>query len=288
MCPTNVYYNHFGAKNEQRLYEDLIGEVVKSYGIDAYFMPRGSESELDLLFGDDPTKKFDEAYPVEVYIENVDNFDGQEFFSKFGLEVRKDVRFILPLRAFKRTVPTASREFPRDGDVLWLPNFKALFEIKYVEEENFFYTFGKNNFYGFKLICEKFRYSDERIDTGILEIDQIENDKAFAYEFYLDSGGTGTFQKNEMVYQGNNFIESTASAVVASWDKPSGALKLMDVKGSFAVGEEIVGVTSGARWLLDGKETQDDANDLLDDNKRLQDEADDILDFSETNPFGEP
>lgn len=286
--PTNVYYNHFGAKNEQRLYEDLIGEVVKSYGIDAYFMPRGSESEIDLLFGDDPTKKFDEAYPVEVYVENVDSFDGQEFFSKFGLEVRKDVRFILPLRAFRRTVPTASREFPKDGDVLWLPNFKALFEVKYVEEENFFYTFGKNNFYGFKLICEKFRYSDERIDTGILEIDQIENDKSFAYTYDMIDG-TGTYQKDEMVYQGNNFIESTASAVVASWDKPSGKLKLMDIKGSLNYGNlPVVGVTSGASWFISYVDVQDDANDQLDDNRRLQDEADNILDFSESNPFGEP
>ena len=286
--PTNLYFNHFGAVNEQRLYEDLIGEVVKSYGIDAYFMPRGSESSIDLLFGDDPTKKFAEAYPVEVYVENVDSFDGQELFSKFGLEVRKDVRFVLPLRAFKRTVPTGSREFPKDGDVLWLPNFKALFEIKYVEEENFFYTFGKNNFYGFKLVCEKFRYSDERIDTGILDIDQIENDKSFAYNYTLAANGTLSFQKNEVVYQGANLNVATTTAVVAAWDKPSRILKLMDTKGTFATNTVIKGVTSGASWTLVSAQTQDDANDLLDDNLRLQTEADLILDFSENNPFGEP
>lgn len=286
--PTNLYFNHFGAKNEQRLYEDLIGEVVKSYGIDAYYMPRGSESSIDLLFGDDPTKKFEEAYPVEVYVENVDNFDGQELFSKFGLEVRKDVRFVLPLRAFRRSVPSGLYEFPRDGDLLYLSNFKALFEIKYVEEENFFYTFGKNNFYGFKLVCEKFRYSDERLDTGILNIDQIENDKAFAYNYTMAANGILTFQKNETVYQGANLNVATATAIVASWDKPNRILKLMDTNGTFTTNTLIKGETSGASWTLSSVELQDDANDLLDDNLRLQTEADLILDFSESNPFGEP
>ena len=113
--PTNIFFNQFNARNEQSLYEELIGEVVQIYGIDSYYLPRESESSFDLIFGDDPTKKYDAAYPVEVYIKNVDEFEGGDFFTKFGIEVKKQVRLILPNRAFKQRVPsTYSR--PREGD----------------------------------------------------------------------------------------------------------------------------------------------------------------------------
>jgi len=149
--PTNIFFNNFNARNEQSLYEELIGEVVQIYGIDSYYLPRESESSFDLMFGDDPTKKYDSAYPVEVYIKNVDEFEGGVFFTKFGIEVKKQVRLILPNRAFKQRVPsTYSR--PREGDLLWLTNFNALFEIKFVKEENFFYAFGQEHLYGYELV----------------------------------------------------------------------------------------------------------------------------------------
>ena len=130
------------------------------------------------------------------------------------------------------------------------------------------------------MVCEKFRYSDERLDTGILNIDQIENDKAFAYNYTMAANGILTFQKNETVYQGANLNVATVTAIVASWDKPNRILKLMDTNGTFTVNTSIKGETSGAAWTLSSVELQDDANDLLDDNLRLQTEADLILDFS--------
>ena len=147
----------------------------------SFYLPRTSQSSVDLIFGDDPTKKFDEAYPVEVYVKNVDNFEGQELFSKFGLEIQHQMRFIMTTRAFKSRVPSRYAR-PREGDLVWLTNFQALFEIKYVNQQHFFYAFGNHNFYGFELVCERFRYSNENIDTGIIEIDDAVNTQTFAYE----------------------------------------------------------------------------------------------------------
>lgn len=286
--PTNLYFNNFNSRPEQRLFEDLVGEVVKIYGIDSYFLPRGSDSTFDLLFGDDPTKKFEEAYPVEVYIDNVDRFDGEELFSKFGLEIRETINFIMPFRAFSKTVPLEQYERPREGDLLWLSNFQVLFEIKYVKKEHFFFQFGKQDFYGFKLICEKFRYNSEKLDTGVIAVDDLEGQYSVGYNYIMKPGGTLTYQADEIVYQGASYAAANATAVVASWDKPSLTMKLVANKGTFAVNTAIVGTISGASYELASVDTLDSVNDPLDNNRQIQDEADDILDFSENNPFGEP
>lgn len=290
MCPTNVYFNNYAAKGEQRLYEDLINETIKQWGIDSFYLPRTSESSVDLIFGDDPTKKYDESYPVEVYVKNVDNFGGQELFSKFGLEIQHQISFIMATRAFKARVPS-TYERPREGDLLWLTNFEALFEIKNVNQQHFFYAFGNNNFYGFELVCERFRYSDELIDSGIIEIGDALDDRAFAYNYIMNNDATNatmSYKPTEKVYQGANVASATATATVISWDKPTRTLKLKDIYGQFTSGVRVFGDLSGANYSMNSVNLLENVNDLLDNNSELKVQADDILDFSENNPFGTP
>jgi len=284
---TSNYFNNFNSRPEQLLYEDLIGEVVKIYGIDAYYIPRGSDSTIDLLFGDDPVKKFGAAYPMEVYINNVDGFDGGELFSKFGLEVRKEVSFILPHRAYKKVIPLVDYPRPREGDLLWLKNFQSLFEIKFVEEEHFFFTFGKNNFYGFKLSCEFFRYNDENMETGWSEVDNMETLNASSYRFTMQSGGTSTFRTNEYVYQGASFATANATAQVTTWDKPTLKLDLRNITGEFSANTIVRGVESNAAYTMVSVDEMDNISDLIDNNRQIETEATQIIDFSENNPFGE-
>ena len=76
---TNPYYNSYNAKyTDQRLIEDLLVESIKLMGFDAFYLPNNNDEARDLLYGEDPVKKFDESYPVEVYVKNVDNFEGNE------------------------------------------------------------------------------------------------------------------------------------------------------------------------------------------------------------------
>lgn len=286
--PTSVYFNNYNSTAEQRLYEDLIGEVVHTYGIDANYIPRETGSSFDLIFGDDPTKKYDSSYPIAVYVQNVDGFQGGDLFSKFGLEIRKQVQFVIPHRAFKRGIPQNLTR-PREGDLMWLRNFKRLFEIVYVDRDNFFYTFGKTGYYGFLVTCEVFRYSNEDLDVGVPEVDNIENTFGSVFEYTMNSGGTNTYTLNEQVYQGANLASATATAYVASWDKPTLKLNLKDIKGRFATGSAIVGVASNASFTLSSVNLFDNVNDGLDDNFEIESEADGgILDFTESNPFGEP
>ena len=281
--PVNLYTDWFQQVNEQRLYEDLICETVQFYGVDTFYMPRTSESNTDLLFGEDPTSKFTEAYPVEIYVQSVDDFEGGALFSKFGLEVKKQARLLITKRSFNKNIPSTYVR-PREGDVLWMPNFRALFEIKYADEEYFFYTFGNSKIYGYSLVVEKFRYSNEKIATDVATIDDAVDTIVSAFDFNMSAnGGSGTYTVGELVTQGN-----TANATVVTWDLPTLLLRLKHINGTFANGIVILGNESGATFVLANNVINDDTNKALDDNRRIQVSAETILNWSEDNPFGEP
>jgi hypothetical protein len=285
--PTNLYFNNYSSKPEQDLYNSLINETVKIWGIDSYFMPRSSQSSVDLIFGDDPTKKFDEAYPVEVYVKNVDSFEGNELFSKFGLEIQHQISFLMTTDAFKRSVPSDHGR-PKEGDLLWLTNFQALFEVKFVNQQHFFYAFGQKNFYGYELICERYRYDNEEIATGIIEIDDAADKQVFTYEFEMVSNGSGTYQLGEVIYQGPDLANAAASAIVVTWNLPTSFLTVKSIKGLFKANTSVIGSSSGASYMLYSYDGLNNTNNLLDNNTELGTLADQILDFSESNPFGDP
>jgi hypothetical protein len=301
---TNKYFNNFNDKAEQRLYEDLLHECVQTYGIDALYLVRDSESQIDLLFGEDPTSKFTRSYPVEVYVQSVDNFEGGELFSKFGLEVKKQARFLIMNRAFQNSVAAESPSNyphqtdittqyinqnavkilfrPREGDLLWMKNFHALFEIKFCDEEHLFYTFGNSKIYGYSMVCEKFRYSNERIVTGVADLDDTINSVIPAFNFTMVANGAGAFTEGELVYQPG------ANATVISWDLPSLTLTLKHINGIFHVNTAIVGQNSRASYVLASTAIIDDVNRNLDNNAQLEAEGQSIINFSEDNPFATP
>ena len=287
--PVSVYFNNQGATREQFLIEDLIIESIRNHGIDIYYLPRASQSSLDDLFGDDPVKSFNSAYKIDMYLETFNDFEGnQEFFAKFGLEIQKTAKVAVPRRTFERAINPALRNTPKEGDLIYLPVQQKLLEIKQVEEEKNFFQAGKAAPYMYGLNIETFKYNGELLNTGIEEIDRIGSIEAFALEYTLNAGGTGTYDNMEIVYQGASLNAATAKAYVADWDKPNRLLKLRNIKGEFAPNTAIIGVVSGASWSMGSVDLMEDANDGFDDNVRIETEADNILDFTEANPFGEP
>jgi hypothetical protein len=292
--------NNFNSGADQRLMEDLFNEFVQTWGIDVAYIPRDSSDPngFDLLFGDDPVKKFTNNYTIECYVQSVDNFEGGEFYSKFGLMVKKQARFLMPNRAWKREVQGAYLR-PREGDLLWLSNFGALFEIKYVDEEYFFYPFGKGvsdptapetNFYAFSLVVEKFRYNDETIQTSVPEISNAVNSIIATYAFNMVNTGSGIYNVGDIVYQtSNNNINGlqTANAIVTSWDEPSAVLQLNTISGLFLPNVSIFDASTGATWTVNNYSMLTNTNNPFMDNPGINEAANTILNFSETNPFGD-
>jgi hypothetical protein len=192
---TNFYFqsgNTSGTTSEQRLIEDLIIESLKIYGHDVFYLPRTLVKE-DTIFDEDTLSKFIQAYPLEMYLENIEGFSGDgELFSKFGLEVRDSATFILARRRWDELVRTSGGTFtqdtrPSEGDLLYFQKTNSLFEIREVEFNNPFYQAGK--LYTYRLKCELFEYSSEIIETGIVELDaNAEEDSLdmLVYQFLLE------------------------------------------------------------------------------------------------------
>ena len=180
--PTNFYFNNFPAEqitSEQLLVEDLVIEAMQIHGMDVFYMPRTSADSEDMLYGEDVLKKYETAYNLEMYLENVTGMDGEgDFMSKFGLEIRDEITLLVSRRRFKYTTGASNLFRPREGDLIYVPLFQNFFEITMVEHENnqaMFYTLGRGrggNVYVYALKMKQFYFSNEVIETGVDEVDE--------------------------------------------------------------------------------------------------------------------
>lgn len=291
--PTSVYFNNQNATREQFLVEDLIIESIRNHGIDVYYLPRTSKSELDTLFGDDPVKYYDRAIKIDMYMETFQDYGGnKEFFSKFGLQIDESAKLAVARRTFERLIPATLRNLPKEGDLIYLPVQYKLMEVRFVEEERNFFQLGRDsvNPYMYVLSLETMKYNGELLETGIEIIDDLADRLAQSVNYeLLDDGQTTSYEKHEVVYQGASLGSATARAIVASFDRPTTTLRLRNIKGTFTAGANIIGVNSGASYELDGYDGQQDATiNSPSENVFFETEGDSILDFTESNPFGDP
>jgi hypothetical protein len=297
MPTRNLYFSH-GTRSERFLYEDLMIEQLKVFGQEVTYLPRTIVAR-DTILGEDALSKFAEAYSIEMYVENVSGFEGEgDVISKFGLEVRDDVTLVVSKRRFDLLVDqksnTLAQDRPREGDVIYMPIFKKLFEIQFVEDEDPYYQIADIPL--FKLKCTTFEYSHEILDTGISDVDSVE-----------DTLSTDQLQHQITLETG---VGTTGSLLL---ETPSLGQLQLD-------GTDTLSTDSGDGLVIDGPATdagddillEDDLGDykyllledFVHDNKddgaqNLEfaqesgldtefDPTDDIFDFTENNPFGDP
>tara|TARA_R110002153_G_scaffold101711_8_gene237945 strand:- start:1858 stop:2733 length:876 start_codon:yes stop_codon:yes gene_type:complete len=288
---TNQYFTQ-GVKAEQNLYEDLIIETLKIYGQDVYYIPRDIVNR-DRIFQDDSMSRFDNAYRIEMYIENLEGFDGDgDLFSKFGVEIRDAATFIVSRRrwgaAVARYENTEDNPFyrPREGDLIFMAQSQTFFEITRVETQQPFYQM--KDLPTFKMRCEMFEYNDEDFDTGVAVIDNVET--LHSYQTILSiPAGTYDFEMNEEVRQDN-----TSFTMVGEVTDFNDSDMLLYVSHSGATdGEYHEWTTTG---LVVGQVNNSSFIPSLI-NENLQEESqntdfdvvgDGFIDFSEDNPFGDP
>jgi hypothetical protein len=289
---TSHYFNNYNSLAEQRVVEDLITESIKIMGFDAYYLPIQNSEDRDILYGEDPVKKFSSAFPVEFYLSSSMEYGGErEFFSKFGLEIKNNINVILSKRSFTQRVPQDILTRPREGDLIYVPFLNGtgeLFEIKFVNQTKDFFMLGRKIPYYYELEMEKFKYSQERLDTGIAEIDDVAAQSAYAIDLNLTAGSVNYTQK-EIVYQSDDdtYANATVMAVVQKWSNTSNTLSVTNISGEFTDNKLIIGVSSNARrTLLTFDPLKDSVRNEVYDNEHIYGEANTIIDFSEINPFG--
>lgn len=281
---TNRYLNLYQQTSEQNLVEDILIESIKMWGIDTYYLPRALQKE-DLIYGEDVVSKFKDYFTIEVYIKNVDGFQGKgDLFRKFGLEIQDQATLIISRRRFnEECAQDIDPPRPREGDLMFFPLNGALMEIKFVSNEKMaFYPLGE--WYTYQIDIQQFNYSHEDIVTGIPEIDQVQPD--YTYQIDLTLGvGSGVYQVNEEIYQGTSLGAATAKAIVINHDTLSNKLRIRDIVGSFADAINVIGNTSAASYAISVVDPTDILADASATNKPAEVEALTILDTSEYNPF---
>jgi hypothetical protein len=291
----NPYFNKFKNLPEQNLIEDLTIEAIKIHGMELYYLPR-SMINRDDFFGEAPYSRFSSFKMIEMYMDTTTAFEGGDTFTKFGFEIRDSVKFTVSRKRFKRET---GMERPVEGDLLFLPLNRGLFEIKFVEHENPFYSLGK--LLSFQLTCELFQYSEEKMNTGVPEIDVVEENSGYNITLSLGvTGGTGTFTKGDLVYQYANgsvtgSVEGAAAkATVVSFNpNDPNTIVLSDIFGQWkktdAVRKYYVAKSNSNSSYRIVTGITDKFGALIDDsNQDIQEEANQYFNFSEKHPFGDP
>jgi len=186
-----------GSQGEQGLVQDLINEQLRMYGLDCHYIPRKLMTSRTIM-KEVIESRFDQAFPLEAYLMNVDGYAGQgDILTKFGVRVTTEATFVISRERFEESVaPFLEQQEddydisnrPREGDLLFSPLGKKLFEIKYVEFEKPNYQLRKN--YTYQLTCEVFEYEDEVIDTNVNVIDEVVQTEGYSARLILSGIGS--------------------------------------------------------------------------------------------------
>ena len=291
----NPYFK-FGTNSEQNIVENLIIECLQIYGQELFYIPRTLVSKDEIL-GEDRLSEFKNAYPIEMYFENVDGFGGNgAFMSKFGLMIEQSATLVVARKRWQQAVARYGQSIlpnrPAEGDLLYFPLTGGLFEIKFVQHQNPFYQIGK--LYTYKLDIELFQYASERIDTNYSIINDFESLKTFD----IDPSVTkfGMIDSIRVTNMGENYTTATVTITSATGkgaaaiaEISSGSISAINVTipgtgykdATVVIAGDGSGATATATLINDI-----DKVESYGDNNAFKREAESFI-FNDRNPFGE-
>lgn len=170
---TSPYFaDHLGVGVEQDLYNDLIIETIQVAGQTMLYVPR-REYNRDEILTEDSTEYFDTTYEIEMYLQNVEGFQGMGSLVQNFVPMLKDqVTLQFSMDRFEEEVlanEAWTERRPREGDLVWFPLQEKLFQITFVDKYQMLYPAGR--LYLWTITCELFTYASEKFTTGVSQID---------------------------------------------------------------------------------------------------------------------
>jgi len=277
---TNVYFNNFAYAREQDLVEDLTIEAIKIYGHNVKYLPR-TRVNTDNLFGEDVLSKFDEAIDIEMYIKNVEGFEGEgDLLSRFGLEIRDQITFTVARKRFDQAI-TSPKLMTQVG-------YNLIFESGDNNTPSRQYLTGSQDTEAMMLEGDDYLNTINRPQEGdliyfpmvgkIFEIKFVEHEQIF-----YQTGRLQTYDvrcelfeySSERISTGNTEIDAIESTY---------SLDTLGYQFTLEDGTGVAQLEDGGTLL---QEYTIETTDKSANNEFFQTQADNILDFSEINPFGE-
>ena len=306
---------------EQSLYANLIAEAIQIHGHDVYYLDRTLVAE-DNVLGEDALSKFNTQSLIEMYMEDSGGgYAGeQELMSQFGLQNLSEATFVVSKTRFQEktkqiqietsTDSTSSGSIqledgsisesalsgdifyiinetdatdsdrPLEGDAIYHPVLKKLFEINFVDHDEPFHQLDNNPVY--KMRCRLFDYGSETLETGITEIDAIEDSLSIASSEYQI-----TLENASVVGEGLTVDRSSYTSDITYVTVDATTVSVGDDPSSF--GESILLETGDNEYIIsEDYYIGDYVNDKTAQNELFDTLDDTVLDFSESNPFGDP
>lgn len=265
-----------GSDSEQDLIQQLINEQLKIFGLEVSYLPQKFIQKESIL-REVTASKFDDSFSIEAYVSNFDGYAGSgDILSKFGMNLKDELTLIISKERFEdfiapflsdmdpEEIIVSSR--PREGDLIYFPLGKRLFEIKFVEHEQPFYQLGKT--YVYELKCELFEYSDNiggwnNINTAVEEIDKTLENQGYITTLKLFPSGSqttaqtslvsGYVRKINLINDGYNYKSTPTVAITSA---PNGGINAQAVAitsciGNFCSVKEILLVNPGAGYTVE-------------------------------------
>ena len=266
--------NKTSIATERNLYSDLVKEAIQIFGHNVFYVNRSFVKE-DSLFGEDTLSKFTDSQQVEMYVENAEGgLEGEkELVSKFGLDIKDEVTFVVNKERFQDLTKQIAIESgtdseaggsilledgtvdskletgssyivsedtvtdadrPLEGDLVYHPIIGKLFEISFVDHDEPFFQLDNNPV--FKLKCRTMEYGSEDINTGIDTLDAIETDSSLdtlRFQFTLEQ--TSSYTEEIALEDGNLLLEETDGDNIISETQYGGASLLLESSDTYYV-----------------------------------------------------
>jgi len=176
-----------------------------------------------------------------------------------------------------------STDRPLEGDLVYHPILGKIFEVSFVDHDEPFHQLDNNPIY--KLNCKQYEYSSDALDTGITDIDSIEDTESRNtrdFEFTLEQS-TAQNEEINIQHARSNFglllEETDGDNIIGEDDETSVGTSIL-LENSADTGDDSYLLTEDyiVGDYVQDKTAQNELFDKLDDN---------VLDFSESNPFGD-
>lgn len=253
---TNPYFKK-NYENEQKLLQGLVNESIQIYGIDVYYIPKNYLAVDDIL-GEYWYSKLEKYFIIEMYIDSggyqTHGFDTSAYGlinNELKLIVSKDtwLNFTNLLKNNNYQDWSELKPHPREGDLIYIPFLKSIFEIILVDYEAAPYHLMKQ--YSFEITCQLYRYNPEKSTLDIKEYKEMALESDFVRIVQLTDYGTGDFIPEETVI----LLDTNQKAKVVHYDPEKLQIWLREIEGDFNSGI-IKGLSSGASREILNKDTK--------------------------------
>ena len=179
---------------------------------------------------------------------------------------------------------------PNEGDLIYHPILERIFQINFVDHDDPFRQLDNNHVY--KMFCRLYEYSSEVIDTGIADVDAIEDNlsvDALSYQITLEQSSA----VNEDIRLETGHVSSRHAGVSTDIAANFGLLldetdadNIIGENDSTSVGESLI-LEDGSYIIAEDYIVGDFDQDKTAQNELFETKSRTVLDFSESNPFGD-